>query len=162
MSATQAAHAAATARVTRLLRALTTASAIYADGARLDVGLPRSDLNALGLLSQATADGEALSAGELGHRLGLSASATTALVDRLQGLGHVRRVRHPHDGRKVVIDVTASAQETGRRAFGPLAEALAESLAPFDPEQLADAAAVMEAVLAAVEDAARDRPRSEH
>ena len=51
-----------------------------------------------------------MTAGELAGRLGLGAPATTALVDRLESAGHVRRDRDPHDRRKVtIVDAAAGA-----------------------------------------------------
>lgn len=138
-------------RAARLLRALTTAGQIYAHHARHDLDMHRSDLTALGLLSQAESEGRRLTAGQLSDQLGLTASATTALIDRLQQVGHVRRGRDPDDGRKVAVEVTDSALATGRRAFGPLQRAIASELAGFTPADLNTASDVMEAMLQGVE-----------
>ncbi|MDQ6774172.1 MAG: MarR family transcriptional regulator, partial [Candidatus Dormibacteraeota bacterium] len=45
-----------------------------------------------------------LSPGELSHALGLSTGATTALIDNLEELGHLRRLPHPQDRRMVVLE----------------------------------------------------------
>lgn len=142
-------------RAARLLRALTTAAQIYAHHARVDLHMHRSDLTALGLLSQASTEGHLMTAGELSDSLGLTPSATTALIDRLQGVGHVRRERDPADGRKVVLSMTESAQASGRQAFGPLQHAVAQELARFSPEQLDAASEVMAAMLQGTEAAIR-------
>ena len=149
-------HADRVLRVTQLVRALSTSAGIYAARARVGVGLPRSDLNALSLLSQAPDVQPHLSAGELGERLGLSPSAVTALLDRLESVGHVRRLRHPDDRRKVVVAVTDSAMEIGRHAFGPLQDAVAAALARFDDADLDAAASVMAALLAAIDAASEE------
>ncbi|MFV0451444.1 MAG: MarR family winged helix-turn-helix transcriptional regulator [Propioniciclava sp.] len=142
-----------TVRAGRTLRALTTASQIYTQHARVDLAMPRSDLAALGLLSQAESEGHPMTAGELSQRLGLTASATTALLDRLQQVGHLRRTRDPADGRRVIVEMTASAHEAGQRAFRPLMRSVSRELAAFTAQQLADATAVMEAMLRVVDTA---------
>ncbi|MHA6621118.1 MarR family transcriptional regulator [Pseudonocardia sp. DLS-67] len=56
----------------------------------------------------------------MGNRLGMRSASATELVDRLEGTGHVRRVRHPRDRRRVILEIS----ETGRTAvmaeLGPL------------------------------------------
>lgn len=138
-------------RVTRLLRALSTASAVYSERVQGDVGLHRSDLGALGILSQDVGEGRPCSAGDLSVRLGLTPSAVTALIDRLEAVGHVHRRRDPLDGRRVVLELTETARTTGRAAFAPLQESVAASVEGFSEDELATAARVMTALLGGVE-----------
>lgn len=56
----------------------------------------------------------------LGRALGLNAAGTTALIDRLERLGHVRRARDPGDRRRVLLEVTERAVALGWSFFGPL------------------------------------------
>src|ERR687891_389561 len=51
------------------------------------------------------------SAGELAAGVALSTAATTTLIDRLERRGLVRRVRDPHDRRRVVVEMTREGQE---------------------------------------------------
>jgi DNA-binding MarR family transcriptional regulator len=67
------------------------------------MGLPYNDVRALEVLTDSEA---ALGPVELGHRLGMRSASATELVDRLEVGGHVRRVRHPRDRRRVVVEVT--------------------------------------------------------
>jgi DNA-binding MarR family transcriptional regulator len=53
--------------------------------------------------------GRPLTPGELGHRLGISSGATTAVVDRLERAGHVRRVRDDRDRRRLTLHRCGSA-----------------------------------------------------
>ncbi len=148
-------HAAEIGRVARLLRDVTTASTLYAERARGEVGVHRSDLGALGILSQALRDDQALTAGDLATRLGLSAPATSALLDRLEAIGHVTRQRHPDDGRKVVIHMTDTAVATGWRAFGPIQGAVSQALSDFSEQELTVAGDVLESLLGAIQSASR-------
>lgn len=57
------------------------------------------------------------SPGAVGHDLGISTGATTALVDRLEDSGHVHRVANPIDRRRLEVQLTApglkAVQEMG-------------------------------------------------
>lgn len=63
-----------------------------------------------------------LTPSELSRRLGVSTAATTVVVDRLVGLGHVHREAHAHDRRKVVVVPTPASV---RAAFETLMPVLA-------------------------------------
>ncbi len=68
---------------------------------------------------------EALTPGELGHRLGLTSGGVTALAGRLIDAGYVARSAHPSDRRMRVLTPT----ETGRRHVATYLEPV---LAPGD------------------------------
>jgi DNA-binding MarR family transcriptional regulator len=53
------------------------------------------------LVAQRTA-----SPGELGPALGLTTGGVTAMLIRLERLGYLRRIPHPDDGRKVIVEAT--------------------------------------------------------
>lgn len=57
---------------------------------------------------------------ELGNRLGIRSASATALVDRLEASGHVRRVRHPTDRRRLIVETTDSARRDVLAALAPL------------------------------------------
>jgi DNA-binding MarR family transcriptional regulator len=69
------------------------------------LGLHRTDFRCLDILSRGTA----LTAGQLAKAAGLSTPAVTALPDRLEQAGYVRRVRDTADRRRVIVEVTKSA-----------------------------------------------------
>jgi DNA-binding MarR family transcriptional regulator len=71
----------------------------------------------------------------LGHVLGMTSASATVLVDRLAAAGHVRRDRHPQDGRRVTLEVTDSARAEVRDVLRPLLDALAEVSAGLTAEQ---------------------------
>lgn len=61
----------------------------------------------------------------LGRRLGVTSASATVLVDRLAAAGHVRRVPHPHDRRRAVLEMTPHAETEVRSALAPLITELA-------------------------------------
>lgn len=79
--------------LTRLLQALTVESDRYAERFGARHGLHRTDVNALALILAAARRGEPMSPSTLARDLELSPSATTALIDRLEAVGHVKRER---------------------------------------------------------------------
>ncbi|MFF2807579.1 MarR family transcriptional regulator [Streptomyces sp. NPDC058000] len=100
-------------------------------------GLHPTDLRALIALLDAARAGEELTAGRLGARLGLNSAGTTALVDRLERLGHLRRVRDTRDRRRVLLAVDPSAVTLGQSFFGPLIERTLALLDTFDADERA-------------------------
>lgn len=51
---------------------------------------------------------EHLTMTEIAHRMGHTTAAATGLVDRLEKLGHVRRVHASDDRRKILVEITPS------------------------------------------------------
>ena len=83
------------------------------------LGVNRTDLRCVEILvTQQTA-----SPGELGPALGLTTGGVTAMLIRLERLGYLRRLPHPDDGRKVVVQVTAEALRRVAELYAPIAEA---------------------------------------
>lgn len=140
-----------------LVQELSTASLHFSDRAAGAHGLHRSDLQALRVLATAREGGEPpVTASALAHALTLSPSATTALADRLERAGHVRRVRDVDDRRRVGLEMTPSAGEEARAMFGPLAAQLASMMEDFDEDELA----VVERFLVAAIRTVNDQPGS--
>ena len=84
-------------------------------GRALDVN--PTDLRCLDWLSEGR-----LSAGELSRATGLSSAATTAMIDRLERKGFVRRVREAEDRRQVLVEMTDDGSARVWRLYGPLVE----------------------------------------
>lgn len=95
-------------------------------------GINRTDLRHLDLLL----DGS-LSAGQLSDRSGLSPAAMTALIDRLERKGYVRRVRDVADRRRVFVELTEAARQAAEALYGPLVRDGAEMLGGYTDDQLA-------------------------
>jgi DNA-binding MarR family transcriptional regulator len=66
--------------------------------------------------------------GELGRLLGLTSGGTTALVQRLERAGHLRREPHPTDRRSVLVRLTPEIARTAGDALAPMVAAI-DSLA---------------------------------
>jgi DNA-binding MarR family transcriptional regulator len=78
-----------------------------------------------------------LTAGKLAEMTGLSTSATTAALDRLERRGFITRVRDKADRRRVIVVSTGRHEDEVARHFAPLTEACRELLAGYDDHQLA-------------------------
>lgn len=122
-------------------------------------GLHRTDMNALAYVSAADQAGAPLGPGQLGAELGLSSAATTALVDRLERVGHVVRERGPGDRRKVALRTRAQGMELAGEFFAPLGRALHEVMDEFDDEELRLVVRFLDRATAAVEAARRAQNR---
>ena len=95
------------------------------------LGVNRTDLRCLDWLF----DGP-LSVGQLAEATGLSSAATTALLDRLEKKGFVRRVRTATDRRKVVVEMTDEGQGLASQLYGPLAARGAAMLERYSDAEL--------------------------
>lgn len=119
----------------RLFRAATAASDRFAERFGASHGLHRTDLNALEAIMDAARRGAPMSPSVLAAETGLSPSATTALIDRLESSGHVERVRTGGDRRRVTLAMSEAAFEGGRRMFAPLGRAFGEAWSDFSDEE---------------------------
>jgi DNA-binding MarR family transcriptional regulator len=97
------------------------------------VGLGPTDMKALDLARSE----ENLTAGRLAQVTGLSTSATTAVLDRLERRGFVERRRDPHDRRKVVVVATGRHESELRSIFGDVEAFAREVMADYGEDQLA-------------------------
>ncbi len=100
-------------------------------------GLNRTDVRALVAVMDAARRGESLSAGGLGSAVELRSASVTALVDRLERVGHVRRVRDPEDRRRVTLEMSEDARAAGAEHFGGLARDLVTAMGDYSDEELA-------------------------
>jgi DNA-binding MarR family transcriptional regulator len=78
----------------------------------------------------------------------LTPAAVTALIDRLEKRGFVRRAADPGDRRKVLVEAAEETAKVTREAYLPLQEAGARNLSRYTEEQLQIVAAVLEDSLA--------------
>ncbi|MEU6554767.1 helix-turn-helix domain-containing protein [Streptomyces sp. NPDC046915] len=123
--------------IVHLLRAVAVELGLHSARFANRNGMHPTDVRALIALMDARRAGEEMTAGRLGAALGLNSAGTTALLDRLERAGHVRRVRGERDRRKVAVEVDERAVELGWAFFGPLIERSVELLRGYDERQLA-------------------------
>lgn len=86
------------------------------EAAAARLGVNRTDLRCLGILSRAGA----MSAGELAQAAGLSPAATTTAVDRLIRAGYAQRIRDVGDRRRVTVEATPAAHTASTQIWGPI------------------------------------------
>ncbi|MET9438030.1 MarR family transcriptional regulator [Streptomyces sp. NPDC006551] len=124
-------------RIFHLLRAVTVEYGLRQADFAARNGMHITDVRALICLLDAERAGLDATAGHLGARLGLNSAGTTAVIDRLERLGHVARVRDARDRRRVLLRVEEEAEELGWAYFGPLIEETVTLLRGFDEVETA-------------------------
>ena len=76
------------------------------------IGINATDLNCLNIVALTGH----MTAGDLARQTGLSTASITGVLDRLEEGGFVRRVRDPHDRRRVIVELGGGP---GLREIGP-------------------------------------------
>ncbi len=104
----------------------------YDEAVAAILGVHRTDLRCLDHLLQ---EGSA-TAGQLAAVLGLTTGSVTAVIDRLERKGYVRRMPDPTDRRKVLIAPEPIARAKAAELYGPLAEAGARVLGRYSLAEL--------------------------
>jgi DNA-binding MarR family transcriptional regulator len=99
-------------------------------------GLHPTDVRALIHLLDAARAGTLATPGWLGEQLRLNSSGTTALVDRLERLGWVRRSRDTADRRRVLLEVEEEAARLGWAFFGPVIGEVVAAAEGFEAGEL--------------------------
>lgn len=142
-------------RAVRAMAALTNESEMYLSATGRGEAMHRTDLNGLRVVMSA-AGGEPVTPRRLSEALQLSAPATSAMLDRLERLGHIERHPHPGDRRSVVVVATEHAHTVGAAMFGRIGARMAPVLASRSAEELALIASFLEEAAAATHTARSD------
>ncbi|MFP3988228.1 helix-turn-helix domain-containing protein [Streptomyces sp. E11-3] len=124
-------------QLVHLLRAITVELDLFAAEFASRNGLHPTDVRALINLLDADRADIAATPGWLGPQLGLNSASTTALIDRLERLGLVRRERDTRDRRRVLLAVEDKAVALGWSFFGPLINEMVTATRSFDEAELA-------------------------
>ncbi|MFI6512247.1 MarR family winged helix-turn-helix transcriptional regulator [Streptosporangium sp. NPDC050855] len=112
---------------------LSTAVVIFHEAVARRLGLSAIDHKALGVVTRKGP----LPAGALAAELGFGASAITALVDRLERAGYVRRVPDPADRRRVLVTATSGRTPDLGAIFAGLGREMGAFMAEYDERELA-------------------------
>lgn len=98
------------------------------------LGLNPTDSRAVGFLSETGP----ISAGRLAELMSLTTGAVTAVVDRLEAAGLVRRESDPEDRRRVLVVPSdgARAGSEASRLFGPLPEPFGALVRSYSEDEL--------------------------
>lgn len=134
---------------------------MYADSVGHDLGLHRSDLMAMNLMSQAATRGSSLTPSQVAKSMSLSAAAVTALVDRLERVGHLERHPDPVDRRRVRLDVSQQAEDVSRVMFRPMNDELTEIMDGYTEEELRLIGRILQDFTGAVQRAGTPDPASQ-
>ncbi len=138
------------ADLVKALQAFTVESDVFVEVFARAHGLGRTDMNAIMWISTSARAGTPITVGDLAARLGLGAPATSALVDRLEAVGHVERTRDPGDRRRVTIAMRPQALELASAYFQPLGREMRSAVAEVSDEDLRTTAEVVFRLIDAV------------
>jgi DNA-binding MarR family transcriptional regulator len=94
----------------------------FEDEAAEYFGVNRTAMRCMDVLERA---GQ-LTAGEIARQTGLTSGAVTALLDRLERAGWVRRLRDETDRRRILVELTDKARQSAAEVYGPFAGVLSE------------------------------------
>src|SRR5262245_6980817 len=97
------------------------------------LGLNRTDLRCLSVMSQAGA----MSASALADATGLTRGAMTTALDRLEAAGYAKRVWDQEDRRAVRVEMTDAAKREVEELYQPLAREGFERLQDYTTQELA-------------------------
>jgi DNA-binding MarR family transcriptional regulator len=97
---------------------LSTATVLFHAAIADRLGVSATDVKCYSILRQTGP----ITAGELAERTSLTTGAITGVIDRLERAELVRRVRDPHDRRRIVLEMVHNAER--ERAIGALYEPL--------------------------------------
>lgn len=114
-------------------RELSAVSLAFHAAAAERMGLSGTDHKCLDLAMHSTGP---LTAGRIAELSGLSTGAVTGVIDRLERAGFVRRVRDPHDRRKVLVEVTTVNDNRYAHIFQGLVDGVAEMAAGYTPAEI--------------------------
>jgi DNA-binding MarR family transcriptional regulator len=113
---------------------------------RATLGLGVHDVTVLRLVVDAEPEGTLLTPSDIARTLGTSSAATTAIIDRLELAGHVRRTPHPTDRRSVLLAPAMPAESPAREVLARhrrRREEMVELLSPAEREAMASALSLL-------------------
>lgn len=96
------------------------------------LGLGPTDMKALDILESSGPT----TPSDLAERLQFAPASVTGLLDRLEDRGLVRRVRHPKDARRVLVELNEAAVERLRPIYAPLSDSLRAMMRKYSAAEL--------------------------
>jgi DNA-binding MarR family transcriptional regulator len=119
-------------RLQHAVRSAQTADDMFDETVVEFLGVSRSDGRCLDIVDRLGR----CTAGRLAAESGLTTGAVTALVDRMERAGYLRRVRDTADRRKVWIETTERTRQFDFHLWGHLSIVLPPLFESFTPEQI--------------------------
>jgi DNA-binding MarR family transcriptional regulator len=98
-----------------------------------NLGLSATEYICLNLVVRA---GNSLTAGQMANLAGLSTGAVTGIIDRLERAMYVRRVRHPRDRRKVLVEASEATAAQVQHAAETVMTVPGHALASYSTVEL--------------------------
>jgi DNA-binding MarR family transcriptional regulator len=114
------------------LRKLSTRMVLFQQKSAHSLGVVLTDFKTADILNETGP----LTAGELGKITGLSTGSVTALIDRLEQAGFVRREKDPNDRRRVMIVPVKEKHKHIKEYYASLNNDMAELCAQYTEEEL--------------------------
>lgn len=118
---------------TLLMRGLGTRTVLYQQNVATSLGLYNNDFISIDILREKGP----ITAGELSKLTGLATGSVTALIDRLEKSGYVRRQNDPSDRRKVIIVPLYENKKDVVDTYLPLHTAMVKLASSYTDEELA-------------------------
>lgn len=114
------------------MRGLGSRTVIYQQSVAASLGLYNNDYLSIDILHEKGP----ITAGELSKLTGLATGSVTALIDRLEKNGFVRRQNDPKDRRKVIIVPIYESREEVSNTYQPLHTAMVKLAASYTDDEL--------------------------
>ncbi|MFS0839160.1 MarR family transcriptional regulator [Paenibacillus sp. 1P03SA] len=114
------------------MRKLSTRIVLFQQNAAHSLGFIHTDLKTADILNEKGP----VTAGELARLTGLTTGTVTALIDRLEQAGFVRREKDPQDGRRVIIVPVKEKQNEIGALYRPLGNRTRELCQEYTADQL--------------------------
>lgn len=118
--------------LTLSMRGLGTRTVLYQQSVAASLGLYNNDFLSIDILHEKGP----VTAGELSKLTGLTTGSVTALIDRLEKNGFVRRQHDPHDRRKVIIVPLYENKEEVSNTYLLLHAAMVKLASSYSDEEL--------------------------
>lgn len=115
-----------------LMRSLGNRTVLYQQNVASSLGLYNNDFISVDILREKGP----ITAGELSKLTGLTTGSVTALIDRLEKIGYVRRQSDPSDRRRVIIVPEYEQKEEVSNTYHPLHTAMVKLASSYNPEEL--------------------------
>lgn len=115
-----------------LIRGFGTRSVLYQQKIAVSLGLYNHDFIAMDILRESGP----ITAGELSKLSGLTTGSITALVDRLEKAGYIRRENDPTDRRKVIIVPQYEHKHEVKEQYYALHEAMVNLASTYTKDEL--------------------------
>ncbi|MBZ4485771.1 MarR family transcriptional regulator [Microbacterium sp. cx-55] len=100
---------------------------------RESMSMGENDLLVLRYLLKAKQRSEMVSPGELARYLAVSTASMTAIIDRLEKSGHVRRERHATDRRSIYVVPTVDTDDEVRATLGDMHQRMLGAVIDMSP-----------------------------